>query len=451
MFLLTITQKKIFATRRNGLFVEEFDESRFLFVCAKLFREAETAHKLDSTHLSSQREALASFDARIGVTAQPVAGPSRAGPTGTHPPPLPTTATGEGSERILPLFLRKHRESEAAKEAARAGGPSGGASTSKGPLTRARPSTKLKPYSTAGPSGAAAEGRGTGPSGQARAEPPAPATRVRHGPPTDQMARLSVDVEPPRRLADLEEEDGEEEQGPMDVDDDEGSRGSKRKRGDDDAEVDALKRKRATGDEEYHEGEDELEDEEEEGQKPTSATQRRAAGTKKSPAPNKGRNKPVPTNELHVRPCDRCKRLSKDCTKQQSGDACLPCARGKAKCGWDDAAPVKRRYIPGRPVPPTAPAPTAPPRTARTALAPTASSRPAPRPGPPERIRPTSPLGQEDDSEDDSEESEPVRKVAPLRRKEPERVTAPAAPNPAPTNKGKGKGTFSNVTFLCKR
>lgn len=210
-----------------------------------------------------------------------------------------------------------------------------------------------------------------------------------------------------------------------------------------------MKRKRASADEEYDEGEDELEDEEEEREKPTSATQRRAAGTKKSPAPKKGRRMPVQTDELHVRPCDRCRRLAKDCTKQQSGDACLPCAKGKNKCGWgvvDDDAPVRRRNIPGRLVPPTAPAPTAPPPSARTAPVPTApppSARTA-RAQTASRIRPTSPLGHEDDSE----ESEPVRKVAPPRRKAPEPVTAPVAPNPAPKNKGKGKGMFLNLTFL---
>ena len=214
----------------------------------------------------------------------------------------------------------------------------------------------------------------------------------------------------------------------MDVDGDEGSRGSKRKRGDgeeeyEDGQLEDMKRKRGNGDDEYDDGEDELEDEEDE-QDRQIPTHRRAAGTKKN-----RRRKPVQTDEVHVHPCNRCNRLGKECTKQQHGDACLPCAKGKSKCGWgvDEDAPVRRKNVPGRPVPPTAPVRTAP------APRPMASSPPAPRPAPRQRIRPTSP--QQDDSE-----SEPVRKVVHRRRKDAPRGTGPAARDPAPKDKGKGKG-----------
>jgi len=265
-------------TQKLSLFPEEFVQSRFMFSCANLFKKAEKENKLDDAHLSSQREALASFDLEIGVTAQPVAGPSNSVPTGglSTPPRRITTTAGKKSGYVVPNWILNARKAQDTKEAARAGG----LSTGTGPFSRAGPSSRTEATGAgpfrAGPSGGTGASTGAepdgpvagpsraGPSGQGRAavqerrtaDPPAPTTtRRQHGPPTEAMSRLSVDVERPVRLAALEEE----EEGPMDVDGDEGSRGSKRKRDDEE--------------DEYDDGEDELEDEED-WQKPTSATLR---------------------------------------------------------------------------------------------------------------------------------------------------------------------------------
>lgn len=175
--------------------------------------------------------------------------------------------------------------------------------------------------------------------------------------PTDQMARLSVGGRPEdtstpapassRRLGSLERD--------MDVDEAQES-SSKRKRGDERRKPDS-------------DGEDELEDEEYEEERPVKRS--RAVG---------GRKPVERTGEWFVPPCEECViKNAARCEKQPNSWACVRCAVKKVACIRDDGASKRRN--------------SRLPRTkqseAEEAAATSEGENTAPRPAPPARHRPT--------------------------------------------------------------
>ena len=186
-----------------------------------------------------------------------------------------------------------------------------------------------------------------------------------HGPPTDEMSRLSVGeknevvrVAPVRRLGSIEE----------DMDLDEEPRGSKRKRdaekedgdeeyegdelessdNDDEAERKAKRRSTREGDgrrkrkweaeKEYDwEEDDEVEFE---GGKEERRPKRQA---KRQVDEGRKKRKPIGNGTFRDPPCGRCRRINCPCEIQAGRYACCECHRLKVKCEQDQGDEVGRR------------------------------------------------------------------------------------------------------------
>jgi hypothetical protein len=288
---------------------------------------AQKAGTLDGKFVEDQREAL---DAFLAKEKEGNNGKGKAKDTGGE--------AGKGSGRVSPK--QRERQPEA--------GPSRIRATSPLAERNARTVTQRVGAEGALPSGSGgavgwrtvgAEPSGTGGAASSRADdtvpprPPVPqpttgwqskfyaaapppktskAPRM-HGPPTDEMARLSVRGREKsvkegaphshRRLGSLEEE--------IDVEAEDGSHGSKRKRGDE-------------GERDYSDGESEKDDRDDEGMEERKVKRPRAGGSK--------RKVPVGTGEYYKPACEPCKVNGTKCEKQEKNWACVRCANKKVAC-----------------------------------------------------------------------------------------------------------------------
>ncbi|KAF8816600.1 hypothetical protein BYT27DRAFT_7248037 [Phlegmacium glaucopus] len=60
----------------------------------------------------------------------------------------------------------------------------------------------------------------------------------------------------------------------------------------------------------------------------------------------RGRAGPIPTGELHLSPCSRCRIGGKDCEKQEAGGACVNCRTFKHKCEYAKRARNQKKSKP---------------------------------------------------------------------------------------------------------
>jgi hypothetical protein len=325
--LMTIKQGQLFEAKKNKSFAAEFKVPRHLWDCLTAYMVAQKVGALDGKFVEDQGKALDAFLAK-----------EEEGKNGKGKAKDTVVGAGKGSGRVSP----KQREWQ--PEA----GPSRIRATSPPAEKNARTVGQRLGAANAAPSGAGGAGGwravGAEPLGaegaaasraehtvpprpsvpqpatvwQSRFHPAVPAPKTSkaprmHGPPTDEMARLSVGERQKsakegasrshRRLGSLEEE--------IDVEGEDGPHGSKRKRSDE-------------GERDYSDGEEEKEDKDDEGIEERKVKRPRAGGSK--------RKVPEGTGEYYRPACEPCKVNGTKCEKQEKNWACVRCATKKVAC-----------------------------------------------------------------------------------------------------------------------
>ena len=348
--LTTTNQAEIFQAKKSEEFAAEFKQRRYLFLCCKDYMLAQRAGTLDEKFLETQETGLKNFlekakerkgkakakDTMGGVTGpaptkaserRPEAGPSRIRVTS----PLPmdrekSVPQVKGPEATLPTGAGPSGSSTSGWA-----GPSQTARAGPSQTARAGPSTtgpgRSKAVGAAGPAPATAVAMPSVPPRESRTSfdtvrPPggwsskfyaamgntAKAARM-HGPPTDEMAKLSVGERqektregasrPHRRLASLEE----------DVDEEYRPQPSKRKRLEEMVDSD---------------GEEEKEDDDEEVEE---------RSTKRPRVRGSQRRVVLGTGEFYNPRCELCQEKGWKCEKQSKKNwACCRCAVKKVGC-----------------------------------------------------------------------------------------------------------------------
>ena len=310
---------------RSGSFKNEFTTKRFLVDCCLSYKKALKSGNFDNdVWVEDQRKALSVFLANNAAAApspagsaigpqQPVMGTSRQ---------APERIVAEPSRVVTVAPKAVHPAASSAPTAAATSAPAPGAPAQQpvaGPSTYSpaiwgqptrfvgSPTPMPKPPRPSAPAAAPRKkpvipmistGNTTG-----QRIPPKHSKRARKdGPPTDQLANLSIGGKedtpagsrPARRLGSLEE---------MAVDED--PRVSKRKR-----ESDYV-------------GSDELEEDEE---------QKRAKARVKRQADDSAKRSTSRTGIFNDPPCERCRKRGEQCEQHTKGLSCWMCYLGKTKC-----------------------------------------------------------------------------------------------------------------------
>ena len=311
------------------------DVPRFLWHCCAAYKTALKAGDMDNEKwVNQQRKALARFkkeekERNSGAAAMPPTQPAAGPSTNVVPPPIPLATRPRTPIPAVPVQDPPMARAEP-KVMPLSSAP---AKLTKQPTTLPAPST-----SAARPTPAAPLKKPKMPNAPKKVVPiktHRPVAPRREGPPTDEMARLTMAEKqdrgdavrvsrPARRLGSIEE---------MDVD--EGSRGSKRKRDD-------------SRDPEYI-GSDAEEDEEE------NEEEKAAPGRAKPQAEGKQKRMAKRGGTFRNPPCSHCRRFGFKCEDQLEKlsyrSACCACYEAKRACreggraaaeGTTAAAPRKR-------------------------------------------------------------------------------------------------------------
>jgi len=415
--------------------VAAFDERRFFFVYLAAFGVARKENKLNHEFVQAQRAAYRRWNT-THLVPKPTQGPS----TGPKPP--------------------AHRRDPAMP----VGSPK--------PISSVLPNGPRKPMKSAAPPAIAA--------GAKKRPVPAPYRPLpmrQHGPPTDEMSRLSVGekneevrVAPVRRLGSIEEdmdldeepqgskrkrdaekEDGDEEYEDDELessdDDDEAGRKAKRRST---REGDGRRKRKWEAEKEYDWEEDdgvELEGGKEERRPKRQAKRQADEGRKK--------RKPIGNGTFRDPPCGRCRRINCPCEIQAGRYACCECHRLKVKCEQDQGDEVGRRRKNAQFNPKAAESGRRERREQTSEgeedtdidvmSVPTKKTAPTKRSAPTKKRREQTSEGEEDTDSDvmsvPTKKTAPTKRSVPTKKLVPTKRPVPMTPVPVPVNpKGKAKG-----------
>jgi len=341
VYLLTTTnQGGIFQAKKTGHFAAEFKEKRYLFECCQAYVLAQNAGTLDGTFLKSQRTGLSNFlEKETAKKEKAKAKDTLRGEgksTGQAPPKDREQQPVAGPSRIRATSPLPRHEGKAVPKASGAESTLPGGAGGAGPSTH-RGAGRQKAGGTGAPRHDGGERSTTDGAAGPEASPPVPQRTYRpfpydtlppmkvsqprfhrvalpkapriHGPPTDEMSRLSVREtqegakegarRPHRRLASLE----------MEVDEEDRTQGPKRKRGD----------RRVDSD-----GEEEKEDDEDEDMEERKVKRPRARASKMRIVKR--------TGKFYNPACKPCNDIGARCEKQERNWACCRCAEKKVGC-----------------------------------------------------------------------------------------------------------------------